>query len=193
MQNLDVPANWEDAEDARLESRQAVASLIHSPRARERFMADDASLSSAHSRQTSAYGGHPQKNRSRFQSTVSSTTTPSPLGFTKSAPTPPQAGGRHRSWRCTATRSTITAASPPLSRGPSTRHRPQDRRTTCPSSERRMCPYGRGSRSHRARRRLHRGRRQPASRLNRKTASASGRKSRPPGVRPQRWTSSESC
>ena len=61
MQNLDVPANWEDAEDARLESRQAVASLIHSPRARERFMADDASLSSAHSRQTSAYGGHPPK------------------------------------------------------------------------------------------------------------------------------------
>ena len=49
--------DWEAAEDARLASRQGVANLIHSPRAREQFMRDDVSVSSALSRQTTAYGG----------------------------------------------------------------------------------------------------------------------------------------
>ena len=196
MQNLDVPANWEDAEDARLESRQAVASLIHSPRARERFMADDASLSSAHSRQTSAYGGHPPKEpvslpEHRFQYHHSF-----PTGLhekrTHSAPSrrsPPLVAVHSNSVNhngCISSSVPWSFDPPPPPR--SENHVSLKRATHVPIPSWVPQPQTELDGVY-----LHRGRRQPASRLNRNTASASGRKSRPPGVRPQRWTSSESC
>ena len=175
MQNQDFPVqDWEDAEDARLASRHGVANLIHSPRAREQFMRDDVSVSSALSRQTTAYGGqtktepvpHPdaaQPHRFRYQH--HSHPIPLHVRRTRSVPSrrsPPPPLEDVGMYSDSVNRNDfVPSFGPSFDPPPSP---PQDRRTMCPSSERRVCSCGRGARSHRARRR-HSGRRQP--RLNR--------------------------